>query len=307
MSLDADLLTDRRRLKRGLSLWRGAAILAVVAALYAAFGLPEATGSLTGSAHVARLSVTGTISDDRRLITAIDAAGRDASVRAMVLAVDSPGGTMAGGEALHGALSRFAAQKPLVATFGGTAASAGYMIAMPAARVFSREGTVTGSIGVILQSFEGSELLARLGLHPETIASGPLKDQPSLFRPLTEQGRAALTAVVDDLYGQFVRMVAAGRRMEEAQVRALADGRVYTGRQALALGLVDAIGGEAEARAWLAAEKDIPASLPIRALDPRPLSERAFASALSMIGKTLFTEWLGPILHVDAPLALWQR
>lgn len=306
MALEPDLLTDRRRLKRGLTLWRALAIVAVLAALYVGFAGDKGSGVL-GSAHVARLSVTGAITDDRRLITAIDEARRDVSVRALILAVDSPGGTMAGGEALHGALSRFAAQKPVVATLGGTAASAGYMIAMPAARVFAREGTVTGSIGVILQSFEASDLLGRLGVSPETIASGPLKDQPSLFRPLTEQGRAALTSMVDDLYGQFVTMVAAGRRMEEARVRSLADGRVYTGRQALALGLVDAIGGEAEARAWLAAEREIPENTPVRSLDPRPLSERAFASAVSMVGKTLYTEWLGPILRIDGPMALWQR
>ncbi|PZW47066.1 protease-4 [Humitalea rosea] len=305
MALDPDLLTDRRRLKRRLTLWRGAAVIAVLMALYAWFGVSNS--ALLGGAHVARLSISGTISDDRRLIRALDEATRDKTVRAMILAVDSPGGTMAGGEALHGALARFAAQKPLVATLGGTAASAGYMIAMPAGRVFAREGTVTGSIGVILQSFEGSELLGSLGVRPETIASGPLKDQPSLFRPLTPEGRAALTAVVQDLYAQFVAMVAAGRHMDEERVRSLADGRVYTGRQALALGLVDAIGGEAEARAWLAAERQVPASLPVRSLDPRGLSERAFASALTLVGKTLSAEWLVPLLRIDARLPLWQR
>jgi len=304
MALDPDLLIDRRRLKRRLTFWRGGAVIAVLVALFAWFGVPA---EVVGGAHVARLTISGTISDDRRLVRAIDDATRDNTVRAMILAVDSPGGTMAGGEALHGALARFAAQKPLVATLGGTAASAGYMIAMPAARVFAREGTVTGSIGVLLQSFEGSELLGVLGVRPETIASGPLKDQPSLFRPLTPEGRAALTAVVQDLYAQFVGMVAAGRHMDEDRVRSLADGRVYTGRQALALGLVDAIGGEPEARAWLAAERQVPDSLPVRVLDPRGLPERAFASALSSAGKTLFAEWLGPLLRIDASLPLWQR
>ncbi|WP_431285994.1 signal peptide peptidase SppA [Humitalea sp. 24SJ18S-53] len=270
------------------------------------FAGTRATGML-GAGHIARLSVTGTITEDRRLIAAIDDARRDASVRAMILVVDSPGGTMAGGEALHGALSRFAVQKPLVATLGGTAASAGYMIALPADRVFARNGTITGSIGVLLQSFEASDLLARLGVSPETITSGPLKDQPSLFRPLTEEGRVALALVVNDLYEQFVRMVAQGRRMHEIAARALADGRIVTGRRALDLGMIDAIGGEAEARVWLAAERGIPETVPVRALDPRPLSERAFASAVSMVGKTLYTEWLGPILRIDGPMAVWQR
>jgi protease-4 len=121
--------------------------------------------------------------------------------------------------------------------------------------------------------------MARLGLRAETLASGPLKDQPSPFRPLTEEGRAALSAVIEDMQAQFVARVAAGRALPEARVRELADGRVMSGRQALAAGLVDAIGGEREARAWLAEAHAIPAGLRIREIDPRGPAERAFAEA----------------------------
>jgi protease-4 len=240
--------------------------------------------------------------EDRRLLEVIEEAGRDASARAMLLVIDSPGGSMAGGEALHGALKRFAEKKPLVALMGGTAASAGYMIAMPAQQVLAREATVTGSIGVLLQSFDVSELMARLGVRPDILATGPFKAQPNPFQPLTDQGRAEMMRVLEDLHSQFIGIVAAGRRMDEARVRPLADGRVFTGRQALPLGLIDAIGGEAEARAWLAAQKNVPEALPVRDLEPRDRVEKFLNRFAGGLIKTLMTEWFG----VDAPRAVWQ-
>jgi protease-4 len=301
MALEPDLLADRRRLRRRLTLWRALAIVAVFGAIAFVAG-SRMTDGLPGTSHVLRLPVSGMIIEDRDVLEALDRAGEDAAVRAVIVAIDSPGGTMAGGEALHGALTRLAARKPVVAVMGATAASAGYMVALPAQRIFARDATVTGSIGVLLQSFEVSELMDRMGIRPQVIASGPLKDQPSLFRPLTEEGRAALDRVIGDLYAQFVAMVAAGRRMEPDRVRGLADGRVFTGRQALEAGLVDAIGGEREARAWLAAERDVPEALPLRDIETRSRAERLLSSVTESMMKSLFSEWLG----VDAPRAVWQ-
>lgn len=305
MPLDADLLLDRRRLKRRLSLWRAAAVLAVAGVVLAfTLGDQRAGGLLPGvaGAHVARLNVTGFIGDDRALIEELDRLRRSETVRAMLVAIDSPGGSVAGGEALHAALTRMAEVKPVVAVMGGTAASAGYMVALPAQRVFARNATVTGSIGVILQSFDASGLLAWIGVNAETIASGRFKDQPSPFRPLTEEGRAELARVVQDLHAQFVAMVAAGRRMEPDRVRELADGRVFTGREALALGLVDALGGEAEARAWLAETNAVPETLPVRDVEIRGFAERTFGAMVSFFAKSIANEWVG----VDRVRALWQ-
>ncbi len=285
MALETDLLLERRRLKRRLGGWRAVALLLLVlggAALLAP-GL-----ALPGSEHVARLPLRGFIGEDQRLLRALEEAAEDRSIRAVIVAIDSPGGSVAGGEAMHAAIARLrAAGKPVAAVMGGTAASAGYMVALPAERIFAREATLTGSIGVILQSFEASELMARLGLRAEGLASGPLKDQPSPFRPLTEEGRAVLSGVVADMQAQFVAKVMAGRGMDEARVRALADGRVMSGRQALAAGLVDAIGGEREARDWLASAHGIPKDLPVEELDPRGRAERlldASAGALWRAG-----------------------
>lgn len=299
MALEQDLLIDRRRLKRQLAFWRGAFVLGAVALLAWLFAVPDAPSSVLGGQHVGRLVLSGTIGEDRRLLRALEEAAREPGMRALLVAINSPGGTVAGGEAFHEAIARVrAAGKPVVAVMGGTAASAGYMVALPAERIFAREATITGSIGVILQAVEASELLARLGVRPEVIASGPLKDQPSPFRPLSEEGRAALAAVVEDMQAQFVGKVAAARGMPESRVRELADGRVMTGRQALAAGLVDAIGGEAEARRWLAEARGVPAGLRVRDIDPRGAAERALSgvadSLFGALGRRLREEGLWP-------------
>ena len=301
MSLEADLIVERRRLSRRVTFWRSLAVLGVIAALALVFGRAS-LGGLASNDHVLRLRVEGTILEDRRLLEVIEEASRDTSARAMLLVIDSPGGSMAGGEALHGALKRFAEKKPIVALMGGTAASAGYMIAMPAQHVLAREATITGSIGVLLQSFDVSELMARLGVRPDILATGPFKAQPNPFQPLTDQGRAEMMRVLEDLHGQFIAIVATGRRMDEARVRPLADGRVFTGRQALPLGLIDAIGGEAEARAWLAAQKGVAEALPVRDLEPRDRVEKFLNRFVGGLVKTLMTEWFG----VDAPRAVWH-
>jgi protease-4 len=299
MTLEADLIVDRAKLKRRLTRWRVFAVFALAAAIGLAVG---ADGYGISRPHVARLAITGVITDDRDAIEALRKLHDDSAARALIVAIDSPGGTVSGGESLHAAIARVAEKKPVVAVMGATAASAGYMVALPANRVFAREGTLTGSIGVVLQTFETSRLLERIGVGAEALTSGALKDQPSPFRPLTEEGRAALNAIIGDLHAQFVRKVVEGRGMDEAAVRALADGRAMTGRQALAAGLVDAIGGEAEARAWLAAEKSIPESLPVRAV-AEPDSVRGLLSgALAAAHRAMMTEWL----RLDLPMAVWQ-
>jgi protease-4 len=302
MTLEADLLIDRRRLKRRLALWRALAVLLVVAGV--AFAASRAADlALPGAAHVSRLTVEGVIGDDRKVVEALDRIRKDASNRGVIVAIDSPGGSVGGGEALHAALNRVRqGGKPVVAVLRGTAASAGYMAAVASDRIFAREGTVTASIGVLLQSFDASELLARVGVRPEVLASGPLKAQPNPFQPLSPEAREALMRVIADLHDQFVAKVVAGRGLDEAAVRAVADGRVLTGRQALERRLVDAIGGEPEARAWLAAEKGVPESLPVRDVKTRSTAERLVGSAVEGAAKTLLSEWLG----VDWRTLLWQ-
>jgi protease IV len=304
MSLETDLLIDRRRLKRRLLFWRSFAVLAVVVAVLVAIrgeGLPF------GKAHLARLAVTGIITDDRKLAEAVTKLAENDSVKALIVRINSPGGSVAGGEGLHDAIATVAQKKPVVAVMGGTAASAGYMIAVPATRIFAREGTLTGSIGVLLETAEFSGLLRTLGIQAEAITSGPLKDQPSFSRPLTTEGRDVLHTLVMDMYDQFVGMVAAGRHMDAARVRQLADGRAYTGRQALQLGLVDAIGGEQDARAWLAEAKSVSADLPVEDVSTTGLAGRAFSSSLGWMLDSVWKSVFSQGVILDGAWAIWQR
>ena len=297
MNLETDLLLDRLRLKRSLNFWRVAAVAAATAALLfvARPGLPSAR-------HIARVNISGVITEDRKLLEALAKLAKDGSVPAVIVSIDSPGGSVAGGESLHAALTRLAAVKPVVAVMRGTAASAGYMAALPAARIFARDSTLTGSIGVILQTGEVSGLLGRLGVEAEAVTSGPLKDQPSFTRPLTPEGRDYLRGLVDDMYGQFVGMVAAGRRMDPARVRELADGRAYTGRQARELGLVDEAGGEVEARAWLARERNVPESVDVEDFKTGGFYDQTVGAALS----GLWQSWIGQALAPAGAWAIWR-
>ncbi len=291
-------------MKRRLVFWRVLAVLAVVAAVLVGLrgrGLVGGHGQ-----HVALLRVNGIITDDLALDAAIRDVAKDASARALIVAINSPGGSVGGGEALHDAIARVAAAKPVVAVMGGLAASAGYMVAVPAQRIFAQEGTLTGSIGVFLQSADISGLLGKLGIETEVIKSGPLKDEPSFTAPLSPEGRQMLQGIVMDLYDQFVTMVADGRHMDPAKVRQLADGRPYTGQQAMKLGLIDAIGGEPEARTWLAA-KGVSADLPVQEVSTQGFVARAVEGSLSPIPGAFWKSLVGQWLILDAWSGFWQR
>ncbi len=251
--------------------------------------------------HVARVNVSGIIGSERRLREAVRALAKDSSVAAIVLTVDSPGGSVAGGEGLHDDLAMVATVKPVVTVMEGTAASAGYMISLPAARIFASNATLTGSIGVILETGSAGGLLDKLGLSADAIISGPLKDQPSFTHGLSPAGRDYLQGLVNNLFGQFVTMVAQARHLDDAQVRHLADGRAYSGQQALELGLIDEIGGEAEARAWLEKEKDVKADMPITDLKLGSFYERTVGATLGLIDQRL-----GLGLTNGEPLAIWR-
>ncbi len=315
MSLESDLVVDRLRLKRRLALWRTLAVVGFVLALLAAGG---ARFHMAPGPHLARLKVDGIITDDPERLALIDQARKDPRVLGMILSIDSPGGSVAGGESLHDAIDRFAARKPVVAVMGGVAASAGYMIAVPAARIFASNATLTGSIGVLLQSPDVSGLLGKVGVSVDELVSGPLKGQPSVVKPLSPDGRAMLQGVVMDLYEQFVDMVASGRHMNAARVRGLADGRPYTGRQAIGLGFVDQIGTEQDARQWLAQARHISVDTVARELKPAekgPWWRRQVGAVLEDLTTTALNRLIAGSsmktlipqgLVLDGPLALWQ-
>lgn len=304
MSLQTDLLLDRRRLKRRLVFWR---VLSVLALVCVGLVWLKASPVAFGGPHIARVSVSGLITENAKLTDAIDALADDNDVKAVILRIDSPGGSVSGGESLHDAIARVAAKKPVIAVMGGVAASAGYMIATPAMRIFAHESTLTGSIGVLLEAPEFSGLLAKLGVDAQVIRSGPLKDEPSLTRPLSPAGHDVAQGLVDDMYDQFVGMVASGRKLSVEKVREIGDGRPYTGRQALKLGLVDAIGGEREARVWLAKEKSISATLKIEDVSGDSYASRAISGHAAGLMLDIWKSVLSQSVSLDGAWAVWHR
>jgi protease-4 len=299
MPLDADAVAYRRRLRRALAWWRAGAILLAAVLVVV---LLNRGGDLPGRPYVARLDVSGIITEDVDRDHLLETLAEDGKVKALIVAIDSPGGTVVGGEQLFRRLRAVAARKPVVAVMGTLATSAGYMIALGADHLVANEGTITGSIGVILQSTDLTGLLAKLGISTEAIKSAPLKAVPSPFEPLTPAAREATRAVVLDLYDMFVSMVAERRALPREEALKLADGRVYTGRQALKLGLVDALGGEDAARAWLKDKRGVDPDLPIRDIAPeRELSLWSAAHSL-VAGKTVLSERL----TLDGVISLWH-
>jgi protease IV len=284
--------------------WRTFAVVAVLAAIVVAL---RHAGIGVEGAHVAKLSVSGIITDDEPLNEAVEKLADDDSVKALIVSIDSPGGSVAGGESLHDAIAHVAEKKPVVTVMGGVAASAGYMIAVPADRIFARAATLTGSIGVLLEAPDFSGLLGKLGIDADTLVSGPLKNQPSFTHPLSPAGRQVLQGLVMSMYDQFVAMVATGRHMDPGKVRELADGRAYTGTQALQLGLVDQIGGERAARAWLASAKGVSASLPVEDVTTNGFALRIFADSIAPIFDGIWKTVISQSVSLDGGWAIWQR
>lgn len=297
--MDADYLIDRHRLKRHVTFWRIATIIVAVALVATAIGRFSSTSS---KSYIARLDVERVIVNDPDRLKALDAIISDSNVKALLVAINSPGGTVVGGETLHHALVRAADKMPVVAVMGDLATSAGYMIAAASDHILAREGTITGSIGVLFQTAEITDLLSNLGISVESIKSGPLKAEPTPFKKMTPEVRQATQSLVDDMFKMFVDMVANRRNMTQEKVQSLADGRVFTGRMALKEGLIDAIGGEREALQWLAEKKGLAKDLPVRKLKIKRDVQDWFKHLSSLAGKTVLSERL----TLDGLVSVWH-
>jgi protease-4 len=272
MVLDAESVVDRRRLKRRLTAWR---IAAVVLALFFIGALLLSDKQAAGPAglwpHVARVTVSGIITDDRKLQELIDKVGKASQVKAVIVSINSPGGTTTGGEAMYDVVRRLAEKKPVVAVCGTLATSAAYIVALATDRIFVYGNTITGSVGVIFQWAEVTELLHTLGIKVEEVKSGPLKAVPSPFQPTDEQARQVTEQMVQDAKVWFVDLVGKRRDLQPSSVPGLTDGRIYSGRQAVELKLADEIGDERAALAWLVKQRNVPAGLKV--VDWKPAEE----------------------------------
>jgi len=319
MSLDADAIVDRRRMRRKLTFWR---VCALLVALIALAGLVAAlvpgNRLVPDGNYIARIKVQGLIRDNQDRVDALDRLAKSRA-RAVILHIDSPGGTTAGSQQLYDSLRALQARKPMVVVVDGLAASGAYIAALACDHIIAQDTSLVGSIGVLFQYPNFTQVLKTIGIQVEEVKSSPLKAAPNGFEPTSPEARAAIAAIVTDSYAWFKDLVKNRRKMDDAQLAAVDDGRVFTGRQGVALKLVDGLGNEKTALAWLEKVKKVPASTPVRdySLEPR-FSELSFlhvaawtfeAVGLSAIAHRI-EAWGGvqaiERLNLDGLLALWH-
>lgn len=297
------LAADRFRRSRGT--WRLVALVLAIIAILALAGRFALSGQALGD-RIARISIAGTITTDADRSALIDALAEDDSIKAVIVAINSPGGTTAGGEELYEDLRRLAAAKPVVSTIDELGASAAYMTAIATDRIFARRLSIVGSIGVLFQHVNAGKLLDTIGVDLDKVASGPLKAEPDYNEPLEGAARASIAELVEDSFAWFVDIVAERRDLSRPATLALADGRIMTGRAGVEAGLIDAIGGETEAHAWLTAEHEIDAEMAIVTVWPLPKSEFDWiGTLLGGAARTALGLAEGPVM-LDGLVSLWQ-
>lgn len=316
--MDAEMIADRRRLRRKLSFWRVLGVLALVAAVVAlGFVATRRDAPLgLGQSHIARVSVDGFIAGNQRMSDLLKRVGESSAVSGVVIAIDSPGGTTTGAEELYRNIRQLAEKKPVVAFVDGTAASGGYITALAADRIVARETSLVGSVGVIIQYPQVSELLGKIGVQVEEVKSSPLKAEPSGYKPTPPEARAALQQVVSDTYEWFKGLVRDRRRLDDSELARVVTGQVFNGRQGVPLKLVDELGGEREAIAWMERERDMARNLPVREWKPRGDSDfspfvwaalGADLLGLESLGESLRRTALAPAFgKLDGLLAVWH-
>lgn len=321
MSFEPDVIVDRRRIRRKLTFWRVSAVLAVIVAIVAVAlaATPAGRNALTGKTAIARIKIDGLIRSNQERVEALERL-EQSKAPAVIVHINSPGGTTAGSEQLFDALVRLKAKKPVVVVIEGLAASGGYIAALGGDHIIAQQTSLVGSIGVLFQYPNFSELLKTVGVKVEEVKSSPLKAAPNGFEPTSPEARAAIDMLVKDSYAWFRGMVKDRRKMDDAQIEKVADGRVFTGRIAMDLKLIDQIGDEKAAVAWLAAQKGIAADTPVRdfKLAPR-LGDMTFlrATASVVLDAVGFGEMARRIeqtgmvaaadrLSLGGLLALWQ-
>jgi protease IV len=321
MSLDSDVIVDRRRIRRKLTFWRVVAALLAIAAvvILGMIATPGGRGAFSAKGSIARVNIEGLIRSDQERVEALERLA-NSKAAAVILHINSPGGTTAGSEQLYDALVQLKAKKPLVVVVEGLAASGGYITAIAADHIIAQQTSLVGSIGVLFQFPNFTDLMKTVGVKVEEVKSSPLKAAPNGFEPTSPEARAALDSLVKDSYAWFRDLVKQRRGMDDALLEKVADGRVFTGRQAVDLKLVDQLGDEKTAVAWLVAQKGIKSDLPVRDFKLAPRFGdltflRTAASitldALGLNGIARQVEQTGVAqavdrLSLDGMLALWR-
>lgn len=301
MAINADTLLDRLYLKSQITRWR---VLTVVFAVIAIIAATERFSSHSPIERdfVARIAIEGIVGDDQAMYDLISDVADNPKAKAVILWIDTPGGSAVGGEEMFLRIRSMAERKPVVAVMRSISTSAGYMIALSADHIIAREGTITGSIGVLIETAEISELAQKLGIKPISVKSSPLKGSPSFFEKSTPEAERIIHDMIMDFYDRFVTMVVERRKLPREKVLELADGRVYSGRSAFNNKLIDAIGGEDEAMEWLISQKHLKPSIDIKDVTLEEQKDWVDAISQSVAGKFFQKSRLG----LDGLVSIWH-
>ncbi|MEM7529390.1 MAG: signal peptide peptidase SppA [Pseudomonadota bacterium] len=292
MTSTADLIIERRRMRRRLALWRILAVVAAFGAIVVGIASVADLSKITGGgdpteAHIARIKIDGVIFSDRDRAKEIKEIAEDKNAKALIVEINSPGGTVTGSEELYDGLRDVAEAKPVVAIMREAAASGGYITAIAADHVLASGNSITGSIGVVFEAPNIAPLLEDIGVDVMRLKSSPLKAEPGFLTPPAEGALAARQVLLEDTFLWFKGLVGQRRQISEPQLTELSDGRIFTGRMALGAGLIDAIGNEDTAREWLEAERGLSSELEIEDRDWRKPQGSVLARLLNDAGESL--------------------
>ena len=250
--------------------------------------------------HIAKVTIDNIITQDSFRYEKLEELSQNKNTKAVIVFINSPGGTVVGGETLYKSIKNIAQQKPVISVMGEVATSAAYMASLGSNYIFAQEGTITGSVGVLVLSSEFTELAKKIGISTEVIKSGDLKASPSPLEKMTPKAREQMEKIVQEISKNFINLVKKERKLDNNKTQLISDGRIFTGQSALQIGLIDSIGNIKEAKEYLKIERNI---------DMLPILNMEIIKKEKMIEKflSLFTNKINAskLLNLKGLISIW--
>jgi protease-4 len=308
MSISPDYLIERKKSKSQLRKWKYLVVFLIII-IIALISFKKShfmrVENLASENYIASILIEDIIFEDAKRDYRLEKIIENESVKALIVNINSPGGTVVGSEKIYNILRKISAKKPVVAVMGTLAASGGYLISLGADYIIAHNGTITGSIGVVFQTAEVTELAEKIGIKFNNFKSGELKAAPNPTEKVTEAVRIAMMSNIQDTYEYFVELVAKRRGFSIEEATKLADGRIYSGRQAFRLKLVDAIGDQDDAVKWLHETKKIDSKLTVKEIKLKP-KPKLLEILLDDLDNVLPSFMQNKLYGLSAVLKLWQ-
>ena len=298
--------------RRRIFLWRIFSFVLAISLLYIFFNNPKI--NMSSKPHIANYAISGLLVDADQILEDLEYLEFEDNVKAIIISVDSPGGTTVSAEEIFLKIRSISSNKPIVVVMKNIATSGAYLFSIGADRIFARENTITGSVGVLLQWARIDQGLEKIGIEMKEVKSGKLKAEPDLFGESDEEAMALTQKIVDETYSWFLNLVKERRKVEEYAISQISDGRIFTGRQALDLNLIDEIGGYKEAKFWLVENREINTDLEILIYNQNKSTnfiELSVAKIMDYFNistsyRDSFNNNLS-LINIDGLLSIWQH